>query len=121
VKYKKNDIPSFIWLLNEQPQVFLPTSWRDLPNLAEEIAKLANDETAIAQTIKDWCVERGLGETLRDAFTRQDIEDAGEPTPNPILPATNITQILRQEIEAGYQKLQASNAETRSNADNESK
>lgn len=117
----KQDIASFIYLLNEEPEIFLPTSWHDLPKLQEEIAKLADNEPAIIQTIKDWCVDRGLGENLRDCVLRKDFDDAGEPTPSTTQPLTNITQTLRQEIEEAYQKLQKLDANNRSNSNNDSK
>jgi hypothetical protein len=73
----------------------------------------------IAMTISKWCSKNGLGEQLRDCL-RKEIEDAGEPTPSPMQPLTNITQTLRQSIEDSYKKLQKElDAENQSNTDND--
>lgn len=111
----------FKWL-RENPSLFMPTAWQDLPKLETEIAESADDELfPIAMTISKWCSKHGLGETLRDKV-RKDIDDAGEPTPTTMQPLTNITQVLRQSIEDRYKKLQKElDAENQSNTDNDSK
>ncbi|MEG3841109.1 hypothetical protein [Microcoleus sp. herbarium14] len=115
------DIASFIYLLKEQPKIFQPTAWQDLPKLNTDILKLADNESSIAETIKNWCIEHELGKILRDC-TRKEIEDAGEPTPTTIDPLTNITQTLRTSIEDSYKKIQKElDAENQSNTDNDSK
>ncbi|WP_373534297.1 hypothetical protein [Microcoleus sp.] len=114
------DIATFIYWLNEVSSIFLPEAWRDLPNLEDEIAKLADNESSIAETIKDWCIEHDLGEQLRDGL-RKEIEDPGEPTPTTMQPLTNITQTLRTSIEESYKKLQESAAENQSDTSNDSK
>ena len=116
------DIASFIYLLNTEPNTFLPTAWRDLPSLEAEIAKLADDESSIAETIKNWCIERELGEELRDNLSRarKDFGDAGEPTPTTQQMLTNTTQTLRQAIEEACQKLQQLDAQ-KSDKGNDSK
>jgi hypothetical protein len=111
----------FKWL-HENPSIFMPTAWQDLPKLETEIAESADDELfPIAMTISKWCSKHGLGETLRDKV-RKDFDDAGEPTPTTMQPLTNITQVLRQSIEDRYKKLQKElDAENQSNTDNDSK
>ncbi|MEG3978177.1 hypothetical protein QT970_26710 [Microcoleus sp. herbarium8] len=113
------DIASFIDLLNKEPKVFQPTAWQDLPQLNTDILKLADNESAIAETIKTWCIKHDLGKILRDG-TRKEIEDVGEPTPTTMQPLTNITQTLRTSIEESYKKLQAA-AENQSDTSNDSK
>ncbi|WP_373537761.1 hypothetical protein [Microcoleus sp.] len=113
------DIATFLYWLKEESTIFLPEAWRDLPNLEDEIATLADRESSIAEAIKDWCMEHDLGEELRD-FLRKEIEDVGEPTPTTMQPLTNITQTLRTSIEESYKKLQAA-AENQSDTSNDSK
>lgn len=114
------DIENFIYLLNKQPEIFQPIAWQDLPNLNTDISNLADNESSIAKTIKDWCIEHNLGKILRDC-TRKEIEDVGDIAPPPIPPLANITQILRTSIEEGYKKLQESAADNQSETTNESK
>ena len=114
------DIASFIYLLNELPEIFQPTAWQDLPKLNTDISNLANNESSIAEIIKNWCIEHDLGKILRDCL-RKEIEDAGEPTPTIMQPLTNITQTLRTSIEESYKKLQESAADNQSDTSNDSK
>ena len=115
----------FLKWLRENPSIFMPTAWQDLPKLETEIAESADDELfPIAMTISKWCSYHGLGETLREAVAKnkKDIDDGGEPTPTTMQPLTNITQVLRQSIEDRYKKLQKElDAENQSNTDNDSK
>ena len=117
------DIASFIYLLNEQPNIFLPTAWQDLPKLNTDILNLADNESSIAETIKNWCIEHELGKILRDA-TRKEIDDPGEviPTVMDSVILTNITQTLRTSIEDSYKKLQEIDAaDNQSDTTNDSK
>jgi len=96
----------FLKWLRENPSIFTPTAWEDLPELEKEIAESADDELfPIAFTISKWCGNHGLGDTLKDSL-RKDFEDAGAPTPSTMQPLTNITQTLRKSIEDSYKKLQ---------------
>jgi hypothetical protein len=114
-------IAAFLKWLHENPSIFMPTAWQDLPNLETEIAESADDELfPIAMTISKWCANHQLGEELRDSL-RKDFEDAGEPTPSTIQPLTNITQTLRTSIEDSYKKLQEIDADQKSDASNDSK
>jgi hypothetical protein len=113
------DIATFLYWLKEEPSLFLPEAWRDLPNLEDEIANLADNESSIAEAIKNWCIERDLGEQLRDCL-RKDFDDAGEPTPSTTPPLTNITQTLRTSIEDSYKKLHEIAANNQSNTSNDS-
>lgn len=111
----------FLKWLGENPSIFTPTAWQDLPELEEEIAESADDELfPIAFTISKWCANHGLGDTLRDSL-RKDFEDAGEPTPSTMQPLTNITQTLRKSIEDSYKKLQKIDADNQSDTSNDSK
>ena len=114
------DIVSFIYLLKEQPNIFQPTAWQDLPKLNTDILNLADNESSIAETIKDWCIEHELGKILRDC-TRKDFDDVGEITPTTMQPLTNITQTLRTSIEDSYKKLQEIAADNQSDTSNDSK
>ncbi|WP_445245949.1 hypothetical protein [Microcoleus sp. OTE_8_concoct_300] len=113
----------FLKWLGENPSIFMPKAWQDLPKLETEIAESADDELfPIAMTISKWCSKHGLGETLREAIgiNKKDIDDGGDPTPNTMQPLTNITQVLRQSIEEACKKIQELDAQ-KSNTDNDSK
>ncbi len=114
----------FLKWLAENPSIFLPTAWQDLPQLETKIAESADDELfPLAMTISKWCAYHGLGETLKQdaAKLKKEIEDAGEPTPTTMQPLTNITQTLRQSIEEASRKIQKLEAENQSYTDNDSK
>ena len=113
------DIATFLYWLKEEPSIFLPEAWRDLPNLEDEIANLPGNEYSIAEAIKNWCIERDLGEQLRDCL-RKDFDDAGAPTPSTTPPLTNITQTLRKSIEDSYKKLQEIAANNQLDTSNDS-
>ncbi len=76
MKRHKN-IVAFLSLLNKCPGIFQSEAWQDLPNLATEIGNLADNESAIADTIKDWCVDRNLGDELRSSV--REVSDPGQP------------------------------------------
>jgi hypothetical protein len=114
-------IAVFLQWLRENPSMFMPTAWQDLPQLKAEIAESADDELfPIAMTISKWCANHQLGEELRDCL-RKDFDDAGAPTTSTIDPLTNITQTLRTSIEDSYKKLQKIEADNQSNTNNDSK
>ena len=109
-------IAGFLDWLQNHPEFFLPAAWKDLPQLNENLAESDDDELfPIAFTISEWCGKNGLGEQLRDCL-RKDFDDAGEPTPSPTPPLTNITQTLRTSIEDSYKKLQESAANNQSDS-----
>jgi hypothetical protein len=115
-------IYAFLQWLHENPSIFMPAAWQDLPKLQTEIAESADDELfPIAMTISKWCARHQLGEELKTAIKQREIDDAGEPTPSPILPLTNITQTLRTSIEESYKKLQEIAADNQSDTSNDSK
>ncbi|MEG4443940.1 hypothetical protein QUB47_16770 [Microcoleus sp. AT9_B5] len=114
-------IAIFLKWLHQNPSIFMPTAWKKLPKLEEEIAESADEELfPIAFTISKWCGNNGLGEQLRESLLRKDFDDAGEPTPSTTGPLTNITQTLRQSIEDSYKKLQESAANNQSDTSNDS-
>ncbi|MBD1886591.1 hypothetical protein [Microcoleus vaginatus] len=116
-------INAFLQWLHENPTIFMPTAWQDLPELKTEMGELADDQLfPIAMAISKWCYRHQLGEELKIAAgkCKKEIDDAGEPTPTTIDPLTNITQTLRQSIEDSYKKLQKElDAENQSNTDND--
>ncbi|WP_341736653.1 hypothetical protein [Microcoleus sp. CAWBG640] len=117
-------IYAFLQWLHENPSIFMPTAWQDLPKLKAEIAESADDELfPIAMTISKWCAIHTLGEELKIAVAKckKEIDDPGEPTPTTMQPLTNITQILRTSIEDSYKKLQESAADNQSDTTNDSK
>ncbi|MGL5065839.1 MAG: hypothetical protein ACRC62_38210 [Microcoleus sp.] len=117
-------IYAFLQWLHENPSIFMPAAWQDLPKLQTEIAESADDELfPIAMTISKWCARHQLGEDLKNAAAKckKEIDDAGEPTPSITLPLTNITQTLRTSIEDSYKKLQESVADNKSDISNDSK
>ncbi|WP_377479256.1 MAG: hypothetical protein P2A85_09955 [Microcoleus anatoxicus] len=117
-------IYAFLQWLHENPSIFMPTAWQDLPKLQTEIAESADDELfPIAMTISNWCAIHTLGEELIIAVAKckKEIDDPGEPTPTTMQPLTNITQTLRTSIEESYKKLQESAAENKSDTSNDSK
>lgn len=117
-------IYAFFKWLHENPSIFMPTAWQDLPKLKAEIAESADDELfPIAMTISKWCAIHTLGEELKIAVAKckKEIDDPGEPTPTTMQPLTNITQTLRTSIEESYKKLQESAAENKSDTSNDSK
>lgn len=102
-------IYAFLQWMHENPSIFMPAAWQDLPKLQTEIAESADDELfPIAMTISKWCARHQLGEDLKNAATKckKEIDDLGDTTPIPIPPLTNITQTLRTSIEDSYKKLQ---------------
>ena len=116
-------INAFLQWLQENPSIFLPTAWQDLPELKTEMGEFADDQLfPIAMAISKWCARHQLGEELKNAAAtnKREIEDPGEPTPTTIDPLTNITQTLRQSIEDSYKKIQEQlDAENQSNTDND--
>lgn len=117
-------IYAFLQWLHENPSIFMPAAWQDLPKLKAEIAESADDELfPIAMTISKWCARHQLGEDLKLAAAqcKKEIEDAGEITPTTMQPLTNITQTLRTSIEESYKKLQESAADNQSDTSNDSK
>jgi len=117
-------IYAFLQWLHENPSIFMPTAWQDLPKLQTEIAESADDELfPIAMTISKWCAFHQLGDELKIAVAKckKEIDDPGEPTPTTMRPLTNITQTLRTSIQESYKKLQKSAADNQSDTSNDSK
>jgi hypothetical protein len=118
-------IYTFLKWLHENPSIFMPTAWQDLPKLKTEIAESADDELfPIAMTISKWCASHQLGEELKIAVIKckKEIDDPGEPIPTTMQPLTNITQTLRSSIEDSYKKLQEIDAaDNQSDTTNDSK
>lgn len=117
-------IYAFLQWLHENPSIFMPAAWQDLPKLQTEIAESADDELfPIAMTISKWCAFHQLGEDLKNAAAKckKEIEDVGEITSATMQPLTNITQTLRTSIEDSYKKLLETAADNKSDTSNESK
>ena len=118
MKYQKT-INAFLSLLNECSGIFQPEAWQDLPNLATEIANLANNESVIADTMKNWCLNHNLGEELRRSV--REISDPGEALPTTLPPLENLTKIIPKTIMDAYKQGQQPGALNTRDTNNESK
>ena len=113
-----NNIVAFLSLLNECPKIFQPEAWHDLPNLATEIAKLADNESAIADTIKNWCLDRDLGDELRDSLREV---TPGKPIRDTLEPLVNLTKPIPDIIMDAYKKAQKPGVITTADTSDESR
>ena len=117
MKIHKN-IVAFLSLLNESPGFFQMEAWQDLPDLATEIANLPENESAIADTIKNWCKKHGLGKALRDSLREV---TPGKPIPGTGEPLVNLTKIIPDNIMNAYKQAQKLGAITTADTSDESK
>ena len=111
-------INAFLSLLNECSGIFQPEAWQDLPNLATEIAKLADNESAIADTIKNWCLDRDLGDELRDSLREV---TPGKPIQGTLEPLENLTKIIPDIIMNAYKQAQKPGVITTADTSDESR
>jgi len=118
MKLHKN-IVGFLSLLNESPGFFQMEAWQDLPDLATEIANLADNESAIADTIKNWCKKHGLGKALRDSL--REISDPGQPIKSTLEPLENLTKTIPDIIMDAYKQAQKTGTITTADTSNESR
>jgi len=116
MKTHKN-IVAFLSLLNESPEFFQMEAWQNLPDLATEIENLADNESDIADTIKNWCKKHGLGKVLR---TRREVTP-GKPLPSTLEPLENLTKTIPQIIMDAYNQAQKPGAITTADTSNESR
>jgi len=116
MKPDKNII-AFLSLLNECTEIFTLESWQDLPDLATEITNLANNESAIVDTIKNWCLDRDLGDELRDSL--REISDPGQSLPSTLEPLENLTKTIPKMIMDAYKQAQKPGAITTADTSNE--
>ena len=114
------DIASFLYLLTKIPEIFSPTAWEDLPSLAAEIDQLAGNESAINDNIKNWCIQRELGDELRMG-NRREISDPPQPLPTTLEPLENLTKTLPESIMNAYKKRLKQDRENSADTSNESK
>jgi len=117
MKPDKN-IVAFLSLLNECPEIFTLEVWQDLPDLATEIANLADNESAIVDTIKNWCVDRDLGDELRDSLREV---TPGKPLPSTLEPLENLTKTIPDIIMDAYKQAQKTGTITTADTSNESR
>lgn len=113
---------AFMTLLTECPEIFQLESeaWKDLPDLAKAITNLADNESAIGDTIKDWCVQRGdLGEALRDGL--REISDPGDALHSTLAPIANLTKRAPEIIMKAYDEIQKLEQKKIADSKNESK
>ncbi|MCC3404771.1 MAG: hypothetical protein JGK17_04110 [Microcoleus sp. PH2017_10_PVI_O_A] len=113
---------AFINLLTECPKIFQLDSeaWKDLPNLAKAITNLADHESAIGDTIKDWCTQHGdLGEALRDEL--REISDPGDALHSTLEPIANLTKRAPEIIMKAYEEMQKLEQKNIADSKNESK
>ena len=98
----------FMKWLQENPAIFLPTSWQHLPDLKEDLAELDNDELfPIAHTIGKWCAKHHLGEKLSQSTDWMEVAeplDDNSKFPDDI---ENPIQLLRDLIDDRYQTFQS--------------
>ncbi len=112
-------------LLTEYPEIFQSEleAWKDLPNLAKAITNLADNESAIGDTIKHWCTQHGdLGEALRDEVNElREIYDPGDALPSTVEPITNLTKRAPEIIMKAYEEMQKLDQKKIADTQNESK
>ncbi|MEG4802391.1 hypothetical protein QUB63_21045 [Microcoleus sp. ARI1-B5] len=113
------DIASFLYLLTKIPEIFSPAVWEDLPSLAAEIDQLAGNESAINDAIKNWCVQRELGDALIMGNQRE-ISDPSQPLQTTLAPLENLTKTLPESIMNAYKKRLKQERENSADTSNES-
>ena len=111
-------INAFLSLVNECSGIFQPEAWQDLPDLATEIAGLADNESAIADTIKNWCKKHGLGKALRDSLREV---TPGKPIQGTLEPLENLTKTIPDIIMDAYKQAQKLGAITTADTSDESR
>ena len=111
------NIVAFLSLVNECPKIFQPEAWQDLPDLATEIASLADNESAIADTIKNWCKKHGLGKALR---TLREVTP-GKPIQGTLEPLENLTKTIPDKIMNAYKQAQNPGVITTADTSDESR
>ena len=91
--------------LQDNPDLFLPTAWRDLPQLDKNLAEIPNSELFfIAHTIGKWCGQHNLGEKLRVGTDRLEIDDPPDNTSDSFV-IENYIPVLHQGISDLYNEL----------------
>lgn len=113
---------AFMTLLTECPEIFQLESeaWKDLPSLAKEITNLADNQSAIGDTIKHWCTQHGdLGEALRDEL--REISDPGDALHSTLEPIANLTKRAPEMIMQAYEEIQKLEQKKIADTNNESK
>ncbi|WP_017718561.1 hypothetical protein [Kamptonema formosum] len=102
-------IAVFLKWLQDNPAIFLPNAWKNLPQLESNLTDFANDPLfSTAQSITKWCAQNGLGEKLRHTVARgrTDIEDLPEFDTSDTGVIENIVPTLRSSIQEAYETLQ---------------
>ena len=112
------NIVAFLSLVNDCPKIFTLEAWQDLPNLATEIANLPENESAIVDTIKNWCLDRDLGDELRDSLREV---TPGKPIRDTQEPLVNLTKIIPDNIMNAYKQAQKPGAITTADTSDESR
>ena len=89
-------IAVFLNWLQDNPDVFQPKAWQNLPQLEENIADCDDDELfPIAHAISKWCAKHQLADKLKQDALCLDEE----------APMKNHLQVLRQSIIERYNAL----------------
>ena len=112
------NIVAFLSLVNDCPKIFTLEAWQDLPNLATEIANLPENESAIVDTIKNWCLDRDLGDELRDSLREV---TPGKPIQGTLEPLENLTKTIPDIIMDAYKQAQKPGAITTADTSDESR
>jgi hypothetical protein len=113
---------AFMTLLTECPDIFELESeaWKDLPDLAKAITNLADNESAMGDTIKHWCTQHGdLGDALRDEV--REISDPDDALPSTLEPIGNLTKRAPEMIMKAYEEMQKLYQKKIADTQNESK
>ncbi len=113
---------AFMTLLIECPEIFQLESeaWKDLPSLAKTITNLGDNQSAIGDTMKDWCSQHGdLGQVFSDEL--REISDPGQPLHSTLEPIANLTKRAPEMIMQAYEEIQKLEQKKIADTNNESK
>jgi hypothetical protein len=100
-------IAVFLNWLQYNPVIFLPKSWKNLPQLDESLADFAEDELfPVAHTLSKWCAKNGLGEQLRQTAEHTEIDQLLEVDLTGATEIENLLPALRQSIIECYEAIQ---------------
>jgi hypothetical protein len=115
-------IAVFLKWLQDNPAMFLPNAWKNLPQLDLNLTDFTNDPLfSTALNITKWCAQNGLGEKLRQTVARgrMDIEDLPEFDTSDTGVIENIVPALRSSIQKAYETLQKEAEQQQSGSQND--
>lgn len=98
----------FMKWLQENPAIFLPTSWQHLPDLKKDLADFDNDEFfPIAHTIGKWCAKHNLGEQLSKDTDWMEVAEPLDDNSKFPEHIENPIQLLRELIDDQYHRFES--------------